>query len=392
MSGGRCMVRLGTKTAESGRCLAFLAIALLAPWSGWAAESSEVLLTPDQQGTVLGAVEASKRTFNPSLGQSTTLSYELKKDAAVTVQVYDPDQDLVVALADEQPQKSGKVDLVWDGKDETGKVVPNEAFFFTIEAETEDGRRKVYDPTVFSGGVEQDLTEASIDREAGTILYRLPEMSRVRIRLGIGNGPLLSTLVDWEPRPAGQVTEYWDGKDRDGLVDLAGHPRFKMIISYFDLPQNSVIAYGNKGATYLEYKKGVRRTKKEERPWLGGDEKKRSRHFELPRAQDRSPELVMTFPQRRNPDEPGTIPELQGKTVVHVELDEASKRHFQDTKFEIVFFLDGEFYAEEEVGYSPYNWVWDTSQAKEGEYVLTVNLSGFQDQIGILSRKVKVVK
>jgi hypothetical protein len=358
------MVGLGTRTAESRRCLAFLAIALLAPSTGWAAESTEVLLTPDQQGTVLGAVEASKRTFNPSLGQSTTLSYELKKDATVTVHVYDPDQDLVVVLADRQPQNSGKVDLVWDGKDEAGEVVPDEAYFFTVKAETEGGLREVYDPTVFSGGVEQDLTEASIDREAGTIVYRLPEMSRVRIRLGIGGGPLLSTLVDWEPRPAGQVTEYWDGKDRDGLIDLAGHARFKMIISYFDLPENSVIAYGDKGATCLEYKKGVQRPKKDDRPWLGGDEKKRSRHFVLPRAQDRSPGLVMTFPQRRNPDEPGIVPELQGKTVVHVELDDASKRYFQDTKFEIVFVLDGEFYAEEEVGYSPYNWVWDTSQAK----------------------------
>jgi len=187
------------------------------------------------------------------------------------------------------------------------------------------------------------------------------------------------------------VTEYWDGKDRDGLIDLGGHPVFKMIISYFDLPENSVIAYGNQGVTYLAYKQGVRRAEKETRPWRGDDEKRRSRHFKLARAQARSPGLVMTFPQRTNPGESG-IPELQGKMVVHVEIDDAGKRHFQDSKFEIVFFLDGEFYAEEEVGYSPYNWVWDTTQAKEGEYVLTVNLSGFQDQIGILSRKIRVVR
>ena len=86
------------------------------------------------------------------------------------------------------------------------------------------------------------------------------------------------------------------------------------------------------------------------------------------------------------------MPILKEKALVHVELDEASKPYFQDTKFEIVFFLDSEFYAEEETGYSPYNWVWDTSQAKEGTYVLTVNLSGFKDQIGILSKKVKIIR
>jgi len=182
--------------AERKYCLAFLAIALLAPLSGWTAESNEILVTPSHQGTVIAAVAASKPTFNPSLGQSTTLSYELKQDAAVTVRVYDPDQDLVAVLAEKQPQQSGQVELAWDGRDETGKVVPNEAYFFTIMAATEDGLWEVYDPTVFSGGVEQDLTAASIDHDAGTILYRLPTMSRVRIRLGIGGGPLLSTLVD----------------------------------------------------------------------------------------------------------------------------------------------------------------------------------------------------
>jgi len=52
------------------------------------------------------------------------------------------------------------------------------------------------------------------------------------------------------------VTEYWDGKDRDGLIDLGGHPGFKMIISYFDLPENSVIAYGNQGVTYPSVQAG----------------------------------------------------------------------------------------------------------------------------------------
>jgi hypothetical protein len=78
--------------------------------------------------------------------------------------------------------------------------------------------------------------------------------------------------------------------------------------------------------------------------------------------------------------------------LVKVELDERDKIIFANEQYEVAFFLDTEFYAEEEVGYSPYNWVWDLSQVEEGEHVLTVNLSSFKDQIGILSKKVRVIK
>ncbi|OQY58235.1 MAG: hypothetical protein B6245_12950 [Desulfobacteraceae bacterium 4572_88] len=53
---------------------------------------------------------------------------------------------------------------------------------------------------------------------------------------------------------------------------------------------------------------------------------------------------------------------------------------------------DYEFYVEDEAGYTPFNRVWDLSNVEEGEHLLTVNVSGFKDQIGVLSRKVKVVR
>lgn len=83
---------------------------------------------------------------------------------------------------------------------------------------------------------------------------------------------------------------------------------------------------------------------------------------------------------------------LKGKTLVKVVLNEEDKVIFQNQQFEIVFFLDNEFYAEDEAGYTPFNWVWDLLNVEEGEHVLTVNLSSFKDQIGVMSRKVRVIK
>ena len=97
-------------------------------------------------------------------------------------------------------------------------------------------------------------------------------------------------------------------------------------------------------------------------------------------------ELLPFARDRRNTDL------LKDKTLVKVELDEEDKVIFQNQQFEICFFLDHEFYAEDEAGYTPFNWVWDLSNVEEGEHVLTVNLSSFKDQIGIKSQKVRVVK
>lgn len=366
------------------------ALLLTTIWFEIAVAGEERLVSPQQEGQLLGAITVTTPSFNPSLGQTVSLQVVLKQDSALSVSVYDPDRGLVATLAEALEMQAGEHTLAWDGKTAEGDLVPDEAYFFAVTAQGAEGAVEVYDPTTFSGGVEQDLTEAALDRDAGTITYRLPTMSRVRIRLGISGGPLLHTLVDWAPRPAGQVTDYWNGKDKDGLFDMAGNPRMKMIISYFDLPESSVIAFGNKTRTYRDYKMAGKRPLKPERARIG-DAVKISRHYQTPRLQDGSPGLTMTFPQQASTTEYG-IPVLNGKSVVHVELDDASRAHFQNTKFEIVFFLNGEFYAEEESGYSPYNWVWDTTQGKEGTYILTVNLTGFQDQIGILSRKVQVVK
>ncbi|HDH86780.1 MAG TPA: hypothetical protein ENF36_01885 [Desulfobacteraceae bacterium] len=342
-------------------------------------------------GKLLSKVEISTPFFNPTMGEEVGIYYTLSKDAKVEVNIYDPDSGLIRTMVSKEFVKAGENAVIWDGKDMDGNVVPDEAYFFTIIAKDEKGHKEIYDPTTFSGGEEHDITQAQINPQSGTINYRLPEMGRVNIRLGISGGPLLMTLVDWEPRLAGEVTEYWNGKDKDNLINLREHPRFKMIITYFTLPQNSVIAYGNKNFDYLTYKETLAqgRPLKEKRGRIDPDVKLSS-HYRLPRILDRSPKLIMSFPKTNTFDKQG-IPLLTGKTLVHVELDEKDKRFFQDMQFEICFFLDGDFYAEEEAGYSPYNWVWDTSQVKEGEHILTVNLSSFKGQIGVLSRKVKVV-
>jgi hypothetical protein len=341
-------------------------------------------------GTLLKDVSLSQSSFNPSRDQKIVLSYWLSKSALVLVNVYDPDHGLINTIAGEKFMEAGQQSIAWDGKDMEGQIVPDEAYFFTLIAEDKSGNMEIYDPTTFSGGRENDIIEAGIDPRHHTIDYSLPEMGRVMIRMGIRGGPLMNQLVDWKPRVKGAITEYWNGRDVDDLVDIYNHPKFKMIITYFSLPKTSVITFGNKSNNFLDYKRSIA-GKRPIKPKRESSVVGVSRHYKIPRTEDYTPRITATFVNVQGKDKYG-LPVLNKKTMVTVALDEKDKAIFQKHQFEICFFLDDKFYAEDETGFTPFNWVWDLSNIEEGEHLLTINISSFQDQIGLLSKKVKVVK
>ena len=321
-------------------------------------------------------------SFNPSRGETARLSYELAKADRVTVNVWDPDGGLVRTLAHGVPRQAGKQQETWDGKDSEGRPVPDEAYTFTIE--TASGG--IYDPTATSGGTVGDLTKVQFDREAGTVVYRLPVSSRVLIRLGIHSGPMLKTLVDWKPRVAGSITEYWNGQDESGLIRMHENPGFTTLITYVTLPDATVIAYGNSKESYRDYKLGRAkgRSLKPKRPRQAAPGQLRPENL-VPPAWARAPKVSLTFPKAQE-----AVPAGRGAIDVRVEVDPADRDLLQRDQFEIIFFVDNVFFAEAERGYLPFNWRWELIQLPPGEHVLTVNIASFKGQVGVASRKVRV--
>src|SRR5436853_6029433 len=62
--------------------------------------------------------------FDPAGGERARLRYDLSENATVTVKVFDPDGGLVAVPVTGAAQKAGAQEVVWDGRDLDGKVVP----------------------------------------------------------------------------------------------------------------------------------------------------------------------------------------------------------------------------------------------------------------------------
>lgn len=343
------------------------------------------------QGLSISSVTLSSASFNPLRGDKVELRYTLSVDSPVTVSVYDADQQLVKVLAAGAQRKAGENKEVWDGKDLDGRFVANEAYFFCIEAKDSADQKVVYDPTTFSGGESADITQGQSNPENGTINYKLSQPSRVLLRAGIPGSALLKTVVDWEPRPAGEVTEYWNGKDEDSLIDIRNLKNYQMVLTYVTLTDTSVITFGNNKYDYRDYKSGLNtsRPHKEARPMT--NDRKVSPHFFKQRLTDRGFKVRLTFPEL-DQGQSNNIPVVKDRVLVRIEIPDKDKAVLMNQQYEIILLVDTIFHAEEERGYLPFNYPWELKDLPAGEHLLTVNIVTFGDQIGIGSRKIKIVK
>jgi hypothetical protein len=66
--------------------------------------------------------------------RQTTVTYELRKAASVSLQVYDLAGRLVDELVVGESRPAGRYSVVWDGRDRDGRLVPSGAYFGRLQA------------------------------------------------------------------------------------------------------------------------------------------------------------------------------------------------------------------------------------------------------------------
>lgn len=209
---------------------------------------------------LLSDVRVSPPTFLPSLGQSVQLTAGVAAAGTFTLEVLDRDGFVIRTLAARKPIKAGHLSLAWDGKDDAGEVVPDEAYSFRLALSTTEGTALYFPANEVPEMYE--VPPAYYSRADGTLVYALPKASRVHLQAGEAvrdpatkamSGPVLKTIVNREPRPAGRVVEHWNGRDESGTLLVPELPHFVVGIACWPLPENSVIATGNRKTTFLTH-------------------------------------------------------------------------------------------------------------------------------------------
>lgn len=330
-----------------------------------------------------------KSEFTPARGQSFKIPFNLNQNAQVSIDIYAPDGDKIRTLTSKKELSKGKFSLSWDGKDSEGIVVPDEAYTVVLKAKYKNKITTV-DPRLSSGGeIETDL-QTNVTSEGKTI-YNLSKPSRVLIRTGIVDGPMMRSLLNWVPKSAGKNVQHWNGFDKDKVVDVISTRKYGVVVIAFALSDYSIITTGNEKldyATYYKSKNWVLKPIAKDKQFLEREDKGISPHFYKSRITDKDPKIDIEFPKNVAKDKNGiAILQNNRAIAVKVTMPREDEKFISQSKYEVSFFVDYEFKSEEELGFMPITWLWSPNGFSKGEHILTVNISGFAGQVGVKNIK-----
>lgn len=217
------------------------------------------LFAASVHGAVLQNPTISASFFNPTIGQSVSLGFSLTEEATVTARVLDRDGVPVRTLAREKALSAGTHRLEWDGRDDAGALVPNEAWSFRFDISA-NGATEMYFPADQPAKMVP-ISGVTYDRRGALLRYTLPAASRVHLQAGVATtdpktkvttGPVLKTVVNREPRAAGVVLDQWNGRDESGTIVVSELPNFVVAVATTPLPESSVITVGSRGKSFIE--------------------------------------------------------------------------------------------------------------------------------------------
>jgi hypothetical protein len=241
-----------TRESRAAYCVLLL-VATLGGTAEMAAEAG-VFRTP---GIV--TVLVSEPFFNPTIGQRESIGVTLSEAGLLSVSVLDRDGYLVRHLVSGRAAAVETLWYQWDGRDDQGLIVPDEAYSLKVDLTGSVARHSYFPGRVTPHPVR--VQYSGYDRLTGVLSYRLDAPARVHVQAGVAltdpytderDGPVLRTIADREPRPGGAVVESWDGFDETGTVYVADLSGFAIAVAATSLPENVIITSGNLSRTFAE--------------------------------------------------------------------------------------------------------------------------------------------
>lgn len=330
-------------------------------------------------------VSHSPKFFLPKKGEMSDIYFTVSKSSAVKVNIYD-DRDVLVRNIKVNVTKPGQQTVQWDGKDQAGNWVPPEAYRYTIMAE-KNGVQIEHDFSDHTGLEQYRVKDIKWHAKKKYFTYTLNKPSRVFIRVGLAeNGPLLATVLNWLPRTTGQQKQLWNGMDTSGVLDLTNHTKMLVYARAYTLSDNTILVGPHsdqsayvKDLSWTFEKRKVKQVKK-----------KRIHSPERQTPETRGDYQVrLVLPDGLKKTDKG-VPIVSGMVSLLLEADKEYRLLAVGRRSEPVFYIDGQFSFENEVGFLPMTWRLDTSVINEGEHYLTANLRGYEGNFGLATVKVYV--
>ena len=331
------------------------------------------------RAAVFSEVRAEPKVVAETADRPVAVRFTLASAANVTLEVLDEAGILLLWRSDPSLLDAGRHQLSFPVHKLDGSGFKSGTFTYRLVAETADGERDIYDPAPRSWGVPVKIRDFSYDAETGSIAFTLPRSARVRIRIGLQDGPLLKSPLVWQAMPAGRHEIRWDGFDESGLMQVADHPDLYILINAYSLADNSLIIAGGNAAkaTPAGARPGTLRRPVASVSALG---KRRDVHA-LHSPWLRQPLSAGISVHGIEPDTDGAFTVERGFLPIRIEAPAGSRSRLEAARFEVVLFVDTVFLMEEEDGVFPFTYRLDTRAFQPGRYLLTVNLISYEDYV-----------
>lgn len=346
-----------------------------------------VTLGPSSQALEIRRVGADRLQTKSPMTKPLSVRFELSEPASTELRIFDARDYLIRRVQSAGALAAGSHDLEWDGKDDSGRPVPPGAYRYLLAARSSDGVEVVYDLSDLTGGRPLRARQVEWEAKEGQISYVLPGPAIVSVRIGLRNdGPLLRTLVDWLPRPAGPNREAWDGLDSSGVIRLSEHENREIAVSAFALSDNTIlVGETREPALFVDLgdARPLARSRSNEGPPRRGNPS-------IQPAHERGDiEIALTLVEPGGNDADG-LPVVSGKVPIRLTVDESDQRRTANRRFEAAFFVDGLKVFENEIGFFPMTWYWDATHINPGVHYVTANLIGYEGNFGMSTLRLRV--
>lgn len=344
------------------------------------------IASPSVSALQITHVAAAPAVINTANDDEAVITFALSEPADTVLEIYDA-RGRVVHTQERKVLEGGDQQFTWDGTTTRGEPVVPEAYTYVITATATDGKAVTYNPTPLTRNEPVQSDDIDYVPDAGELRYVLPGPSRIFLRLGIKNGPLLATVVNGAVRPGGLNTERWDGWDQSGVINLANHPRLLFGIRGHQLPVNTILV--KNGETFPA-----------QPDWPEDADSDAGQAAQWPSARSAgrcaTPEHCRDFKValevldiKRNPVADDAVDPDQ-PVVFRVRLNADDGLELESQRFEVSFYADNQLIYENESSYMPYSWTLEPGKLGAGEHYLTALVIGFGGHFGVASTRLNV--